>query len=179
MSYGAGIAFELLAVTQDVRPQMPGIDRIGVFTKYPVPMSIEKIYPRSPLESMAGWVHLPRLIDKVRLHLAGKLPEDYQPNYLNKGFDARWLETAEVDGEKFVEVVKKSLTDGQVCDWVIKNVKVSDRVRNRFKDYIINYGREGDEVRAKLKQRKEESGIADREDIQCFVDYIDADEGRI
>jgi hypothetical protein len=38
------------------------------------------IYPRSPREMMDGWVHLPRFIDKIRLHLAGKLPPDYQEN---------------------------------------------------------------------------------------------------
>ena len=31
------------------------------------------IYPRSPRETMCGWMHLPRYIDKIRLHLAGKL----------------------------------------------------------------------------------------------------------
>ena len=44
---------------------------------------------------MCGWMHLPRFIDKVRLHLAGKLAADYQPNF-GKGFDGLWLETAGV-----------------------------------------------------------------------------------
>lgn len=128
---------------------------------------------------MAGWVHLPRLIDKIRLHKAGLLAEDYQENFLKKGFDAKWLEVAGVEGDKLVEVVSESVCDGQVCDWVIRNVKVSVRDKEQFREHVINYGREGDELRAKLQQRKEESGMADRDDIQCFVDYIDADEGRI
>src|SRR5688572_1448000 len=36
------------------------------------PMS-EVIYPRSPRETMCGWMHLPRYIDKIRLHLLGRL----------------------------------------------------------------------------------------------------------
>ena len=36
------------------------------------------IYPRSPRETMDGWSYLPRYIDKIRLHLAGKLHADYQ-----------------------------------------------------------------------------------------------------
>ena len=28
------------------------------------------IYPRSPRETMDGWIHLPRYMDKIRLHLA-------------------------------------------------------------------------------------------------------------
>ena len=47
----------------------------------------DTIYPRSPYEAMDSWVHLPRLVDKIRLHEAGQLPADYQPNYLHKGFD--------------------------------------------------------------------------------------------
>ena len=40
------------------------------------------IYPRSPRETMAGWIYLPRYIDKIRLHLAGTLHPDYPPNIL-------------------------------------------------------------------------------------------------
>ena len=30
------------------------------------------IHPRSPRETMDGWIHLPRYIDKIRLHLVGR-----------------------------------------------------------------------------------------------------------
>src|SRR5258705_9304724 len=80
------------------------------------------IYPRSPRETMDGWSYLPRYIDKIRLHLAGKLHSDYTDN-LGKAFDGMWLKAAGVTHEQFVEVVKNSLTDGEVCDWVRQNVK--------------------------------------------------------
>ena len=39
---------------------------------------------------------------------------------------------------------------------------------------------DGDEaVAARLKMRKEQAGLSHREDIQTFVDFIDADEKRI
>src|SRR3989442_13624191 len=82
------------------------------------------IYPRSPRETMAGWTYLPRFVDKIRLHLAGKLHADYQEN-LGKAFDGFWLKAAGLTHEQFVEVVKNSITDGQVCDWVRINVKKS------------------------------------------------------
>src|SRR5262245_45913250 len=56
-------------------------------TERPVVMS-DIIYPRSPRETLCGWIHLPRYIDKIRLHLAGKLHADYREN-LGKGFDER------------------------------------------------------------------------------------------
>jgi hypothetical protein len=137
------------------------------------------IYPRSPRESMAGWVHLPRFVDKIRLNLAGKLPPDYQENF-TKGFDGGWLKAAGIRADDFIQVVKHSVTDGEVCDWVGKNIKKTDAEKTEFNQYVLNAGRSQDPaVLARLKMRKEQSGLAHRDDIQTFVDYIDADEKRI
>ena len=136
------------------------------------------IYPRSPRETMAGWAYLPRFVDKVRLHLAGKLHADYQENFAFKGFDARWLAAAGLKAEDFIEVVRNSITDGEVCDWVRKNVKRPAAEVAAFNASLDTYGREGEELRARLKWRKEQAGLAHRDDIQTFVDFIDADEKR-
>lgn len=136
------------------------------------------ICPRSPREVMAGWAYLPRFVDKIRLHLAGKLPADYQENF-TQGFDGAWLKAAGVDAQAFIEVVRRSLTDGEVCDWVRKNVRKSDAEKAAFRDYLLNRGRDSDEMIARLKWRKEQAGMAHRDDVQCFVDFIDADEQRI
>ena len=137
------------------------------------------IYPRSPRETMCGWMHLPRFIDKVRLHLAGKLAADYQPNFC-KGFDGLWLETAGVEAKDFIEVVRHSFTDGEICDWVRKHVTQPESVKAAHRDRMLNYPKPDDaEMQARLKMRKEQAGMADRADIQTFVDVIDADEKRL
>lgn len=136
------------------------------------------IYPRSPRETMCGWVYLPRFIDKTRLHLAGKLHADYQEN-LTKGFDGTWLKAAGLTAENFIEVVKNSITDGQVADWVAKNVQRTDEQKKAFNDFVLNRGRDDEAAKARLKMRKEESGLSHRDDLQTIVDYIDADEKRI
>ena len=138
----------------------------------------EIIYPRSPRETMAGWVYLPRFVDKVRLHLASKLHRDYQENF-TKGFDGAWLKAAGVTAEQMIEVVKNSTCDGQVADWVAKNVKKSEAEKAAFRDFLLKRGTEGGEITERLKMRKRESGLEHRDDIQCFVDYIDADEKRL
>ena len=79
---------------------------------------------------MAGWAYLPRFIDKIRLSEAGQLHEDYQPNYLHKGFDAKWLEKAGLEADEFVAVVKATATDGQVCDWSAKTSRPMNLPRN-------------------------------------------------
>ena len=136
------------------------------------------IYPRSPREMMSGWVYLPRFVDKIRLHLAGKLHRDYQENF-TKGFDGAWLKAAGLSADTFIDVVKNSITDGQVADWVAHNVKKSEAEKKAFADFVLNRGRDDDAGKARLKVRKEESGLALRDDIQTFVDYIDADEKRL
>ena len=137
------------------------------------------IYPRSPRETMDGWSYLPRYIDKIRLHLAGKLHADYQEN-LGKGFDGMWLKYAGVTHEQMIDVVKKSITDGEVCDWVRRNVKKSPAEKAAHaKDMLSRPPANDAEAVARLKMRKEQSGIARRDDIKTFVDYIDADEKRL
>ena len=124
-------------------------------------------------------MHLPRFIDKIRLHLAGKLHPDYQSNFC-KGFDGLWLETTGVDPKEFIEVVRSSVTDGEVCDWVRQHVHKPDAVKTAHRDRMLNYPRKDDaEMQARLKMRKERAGIPHRDDIQTFVDFIDADEKRI
>lgn len=137
------------------------------------------IYPRSPREIMNGWHYLPRYVDKIRLHLAGKLHSDYQNN-LGVAFDGLWLKTAGVTHDQFVEVVKNSVTDGEVCDWVRLNVKKTQAEKEAHWQEMISRPRVDDEAgQAKLKMRKEQCGAGSREDIKTFVDVIDADEKRI
>jgi hypothetical protein len=136
------------------------------------------IFPRSPREVMSGWVYLPRFVDKIRLHLAGKLHPDYQPNF-TKGFDGRWLEAAGLAAEQFIAVVKETITDGEVADWVQKHVSKSEAEKKAFADFILNRGSESDESRTRLAQRKTDCGLGHRPDIKTFVDFIDADEKRI
>src|SRR5271157_1416297 len=127
------------------------------------------IYPRSPREMMSGWVYLPRFVDKIRLHQAGKLHADYQENF-TRGFDGAWLKAAGLSAEPFLEVVKNSVTDGEVADWVAQNVRKSEADKAAFRDFVLNRGRDDDSLKIRLKMRKAEAGMAQRDDIQTFVD---------
>lgn len=136
------------------------------------------IYPRSPRETMDGWSYLPRYLDKIRLHLAGKLHADYQEN-LGKGFDGLWLKYAGVTHEQMIDAVKKSITDGEVCDWVRNHVKKSPAEKAAHAKDLSSRPLAGDvQAVARLKMRKEQCGAGNRDDIKCFVDVIDADEKR-
>ncbi len=43
--------------------------------RYLFPMKEQ--FPRSPYDSIRGLVYFPRMLDKIRIHAAGKLPEVY------------------------------------------------------------------------------------------------------
>jgi xanthine/CO dehydrogenase XdhC/CoxF family maturation factor len=139
----------------------------------------EIIYPRSSRETMDGWMHLARYIDKIRLHLAGKLAPDYQPN-MGRGFDGMWLQAAGLSHEQVVEVVRNAIIDGQVCDWVRQNVKRTATEKAAHAQAMLNRPASDDPAaQARLQQRKQEFGLAHRNDIKTFVDLNDADEKRI
>jgi len=136
------------------------------------------IYPRSPRETMDGWMHLPRYIDKIRLNLAGKLHPDYQDNF-GKGFDEKWCKAAGVTHRQMIEVVRKTITDGELCDWVHTHVKKSAAEKAAHAQAMLDYPKAGDDaMQARLKMRKEQAGVAHRADIKGFVDFIDVDEKR-
>jgi gluconokinase len=127
---------------------------------------------------MDGWIYLPRYIDKIRLHLAGSLHPDYQPNF-GKGFDGLWLKFAGVTHEQMIEVVKNSMTDGEVCDWVRQHIRESPATKAAFRETLLNRPAPDDTAgQERLHQRKVESGLAGRDDVKTFVDLIDADEKR-
>jgi gluconokinase len=127
---------------------------------------------------MAGWIYLPRYIDKIRLHLADRLHPDYQPNF-GKGFDGMWLTAAGVTHEQMIEVVQNSITDGEVCDWVRQNVEASPAAKAAHREAMLNRPAPDDTAgQERVQQRKVESGLAGRDDVKTFVDLIDADEKR-
>ena len=66
---------------------------------------MRKVFPRSPYERLGGYVHLPRLIDKARLHRKGLL-DGY--NYKTIGFDKHLLAFLKLDPEAFEETANRS-----------------------------------------------------------------------
>lgn len=139
----------------------------------------DAIHPRSPREVMCGWAHLPRYIDKIRLHLAGLLPPEYE-EMLGKQSDELWLKAAGLSHEQMVELVRGSLTDGQVCDWVRRHLVRTEEEKARTAEAILRYPLPGDQAgQERFARRKREYGLAAREDIQTRADLIDADEGRL
>ena len=112
-------------------------------------------------------MHLPRYIDKIRLHLAGKLHPDYLPNF-GKGYDGFWLKVAGKTHEEMVKVVASSITDGEVCDWVRANVQKSEAEKQAHREKMLRLPTRPDLKKLFLRERLEH-----RDDLRSFIDLIE------
>src|SRR5271154_7566146 len=73
-------------------------------------------FPRSPYDTVKGLVYFARMLDKIRLHAAGELPEVYH-KHLGIDFDGRCLNLL---GVKYADVRERVLAgepDEEVFDW--------------------------------------------------------------
>ena len=138
-------------------------------------MDVEKI--RSPSIQCGGIYYFARMLDKIRLHAASQLPIDYQAN-LGGGFDARCLSFLWIEYAPLVERVKQGGTDEEILDWAFNQGRTPSAEEVEIWNEFMRKRGWKDEMSERLAQRKRESGIPERDDIQTFFDYIDIDEGR-
>lgn len=134
---------------------------------------------RSPYDRTVGNLHhLGRMIDKIRLKLAGRLPEDFQRNYgLSVGLDGQlcgWLNVNFADVEARVA---QGGTDEEVAEWMF----ATGLRPNRTQQHIWNeHSRKlgwNDRVSAYLQKTKQEDGLEHLTACTSF-DMIELTEGR-
>jgi gluconokinase len=138
-------------------------------------MNVEGL--RSPHEKTGGIVYFARMLDKIRVHAAGRLPQEYHAN-LGGGFDESCCKFLWIDYPALVNRVHAGGSDEEILSWAFQEGrKPNDREILVWNDFMRKRGW-NDEATDRLKTRKNESGFSGREDILTFFDYIDADEGR-
>lgn len=80
-------------------------------------------YPRSPRETLAGYVIAARMLDKCRAHVAGTAGE----YHFNCPLDNQFLAFTGIDAEEFKSFVSTGATDSEVAKWIEEHSKVKDR----------------------------------------------------
>jgi gluconokinase len=135
-------------------------------------------FPISPTLTCGGLVYFPRMLDKIRLHQAGLLPEGYHEN-LGSGMDSWTCQFLHADYQNVRALVANGLSD----DAILEACFVAGRRPNPFEMGMFNefMAKRGyrDALAARLAFRKNEAGIPDRDDIQTFFDFIEFDENRL
>ncbi len=133
---------------------------------------------RSPAEKIGGLFYFGRMLDKIRVHAQGKLPEEYQSN-LGKGFDRECIEFLKVDYGTLAERVNEGGSDEEILAWCLeRGRKPTEREIYIWNEFMRKRGW-NDEISETLTRRKKEGGLAERADIETMFQFIDADEGRL
>jgi hypothetical protein len=123
-----------------------------------------------------GLMHLPRLLAKVRHHLAGTLPTSYQKNF-TKGFDGLLCLHLGIEPGEVIEIVKESKNEAEVYQR-LRNLFPEDIKAHVWNRMFVQMGLAG-EQKQRLDDIKTQMGLAHRVDILTFADLIEYDEGRI
>jgi Domain of unknown function (DUF5069) len=82
-----------------------------------------KQFPRSPRETLAGYVLASRALDKCRAVLVGWQGEFHS----NCPLDQRWLKFAEIDYNEYRAFVATGATDEQVAVWIGEHAQKRSR----------------------------------------------------
>lgn len=135
---------------------------------------------RSPYDKTVGGLHhLGRMIDKIRLKQAGKLPEDFHRNYgLGPGLDGLLCGMLSVKFEAVEARVQAGGTDAEIGEWVLANGLRPSRAQT----YIWNeFSRKvgwNDRVSAYLQNAMKEGGF-EQSGVVTSLDLIEVSEGRV
>ncbi len=134
--------------------------------------------PASPKDEVSGYVYFARLCSKIRLCQSGHLDPEFEPN-MGKAMDLWTCQFLKVDYDALRGVVHSGANDKDALEWCWQNgVKPSEHQLEWWNSYMRNRGFR-DDFTDKLVFRKEEAGWENRNDIQSFFDYLDADDGRL
>jgi Domain of unknown function (DUF5069) len=133
----------------------------------------------SAYEKLGGFVWIPRMLRKIRLRAAGKLPDGFQDN-MGKGFDGRCVRFLGVSYDEVVERVVAGASDQDVVTWILeKGTKHTDEGIAVWNEFMTKRGwRDTDQPHEKFRDYKVKYGLGHRDDILTYFDFYDVDEGR-
>jgi hypothetical protein len=80
--------------------------------------------PRSPRETLAGYVLAPRILDKFRAELVGTLGEYWTNRYLDRLF----FDFTGIDPQAFQAFVATGATDEEVAEWITQKAQPREKV---------------------------------------------------
>lgn len=101
--------------------------------------NLAREFPRSPRETLAGYVLAARCLDKCRAVLNNTQGEFH----FNCPLDQRFLSFAEIDAEKLKDFIATGASDEAVAEWIAVNAKKRERVEivqwnNKLRDLRLS-----------------------------------------
>ncbi len=138
---------------------------------------LTKEFPRSPRETLGGFVHAGRMLDKCRALLAGTAGE----YHFNCPLDRMLLDFTGIDVEAFKAFVATGADDAAVGAWMAEHSTVKEREKivawnNKMRDLRLS------ELPAKLQLFLEDyipKFIPKNRPVRVWFDVYDFEEGRL
>lgn len=138
-------------------------------------------FPVSDHVKTRGVVYFARMIDKIRLHAAGRLPADYVGHLGNTditSFDSRFCRFWGLDYDQ----VKARALQGGTAEEIFDDLFAGRQPLNPEQVFVWNLFllKRGwrDSGTPGVVAEKAAAGFAHRDDIHTYVDMHDAEEGR-
>src|SRR5438132_1033720 len=135
--------------------------------------------PCSDYKTTNGLIYFARMLDKIRLNAEGVLAPGYfvgveDPTF----FDARCTRFLGVNYDQLAERSLKGGSNEDILEWCYaRGRRPSDEEIQIWNAFLLKRGWR-DEASADLEAAKKRQGLADRDDIQTWVDLHDVEEGR-
>lgn len=134
---------------------------------------------RSPRAKVADLFHFGRMLDKIRLHLAGELPDEYLPNLGRSfGLDGHLCGFLAVDFEALCERVRQGGDDEEIAEWCFAHgLRPSPAQRRIWNEFARKFGW-NDRATAFIAATKAQDGLSHRAELVTAFDTMDFREGR-
>lgn len=138
---------------------------------------LNREFPRSPRETLAGYVIAARMLDKCRAHLNGSLG-DYK---FDCPLDRQFFDFTGIAVEPFKEMVSTGATDAEVAAWITANAQKQPRIEiikwnNRLRNMRIC------DLPDALQEFLEDyipKFVPKNRPVYCWFDVYDLEEQRI
>ena len=129
--------------------------------------------PRSPRIRLGGFAILPRLLDKGRAKLAGKIG-DY---IFNSGLDKRFFTFVKIDADSLLAQLAAGKGDGEVLVWITANSEHKPSEWEIAQWSALQEARTASTLKAREHYLKQHAALApDRTDIVTGFDFLDLDD---
>ena len=148
-----------------------------------MPQAYPTIIPglRSPYDQVNGLVYFGRMLDKIRLAAAGKLPQGWQPSRgtaLKGTFDARCCNLLHVDYAALEAETLKGGSDAEMLAWAFAHGRQpSEEEIEVWNGFMTKRGWR-DSGTQRLNERLAEIGLPPGT-VETMFEFIDLDEGRL
>lgn len=137
---------------------------------------------RSPCDQVGGIVHFGRMLDKIRLAAAGKLPPDWEAARGLKyktSFDSRCCRFLQIDYAALeAETLKGGKSDEELLEWAFQRGRRPGEEDIEIWNAFMTKRGWRDATTQRLNERLAEIGLPPGT-VQTMFEFIDLDEGRL